>query len=265
VPTKLKQAILQVSQMPFEPRFGHVANEFQRYRPDYPPALYARVFAEISDDRRKCAMDLGAGTGIVAGHLALVFREVIAVEPDAAMVAKIAERFPRMTVRQTTAEECVQPPETVDLITIANALHWMEAHRVLESARNWLRGDAAVAVFDRPLPKAAAAIDAITLAEWAGPWKSHRDPRLKRDLSWRDQVRGAPGFRVVEETKFQNIISISPADYTGFWRSTSYGSAYARTLADPEKYWSGLESRFAAVDHMIFIDLSPTLILLRAV
>jgi len=56
---------------------------------------------------------------------------------------------------------------------------------------------------------------------------------------------------------------MSPADYAGFWRSTSYDSAYACTLVDPEEYWSGLESRFAAADTMIFADLSPTLILLR--
>jgi SAM-dependent methyltransferase len=251
--------------MPFESRFGHAADEFQRYRPDYPPALYARIFAEIADDCRKCAMDLGAGTGLVAGHLASCFREVIAVEPDAAMAAKIAEQFPRVTVRTTTVEECAQQPETVDLVTIANALHWMDADRVFASARNWLRPNAALAVFDRPLPKTTAAIDAIVLAEWGGPWKSHRDPRLNRILSWQDQVRSARGFRVTLETKFPHIVSLSPAEYVGFWRSTSYGSAYARTLANPENYWSDLESRFAAAETVVFVDFSPTLILLRKV
>jgi SAM-dependent methyltransferase len=251
--------------MPFESRFGAAADEFQRYRPDYPPALYARIFAGIAGDRRKCAMDLGAGTGLVAGHLTSGFREVIAVEPDAAMAAKIAEQFPRVTVRTTTVEECAQPPETVDLITIANALHWMDADRVFASARSWLRPNAPLAVFDRPLPKGTAAIDAIVLAEWGGPWKSHRDPRLRRIVSWQDQVCSAPGFRVLEETKFPNIVSLSPADYVGFWRSTSYGSAYARTLANPEKYWSDLESRFAAAETVIFVDFSSTLILSRKV
>jgi hypothetical protein len=53
------------------------------------------------------------------------------------------------------------------------------------------------------------------------------------------------------------------ADYAGFWRSTSYGGAYPRTLADPEQYWRSLESRFAAAGTTVRVDFSPTLILLR--
>jgi len=247
--------------MPFESRFGHAANEFERYRPDYPLALYDRILG------RELAMDLGAGTGIVTGHLVAHFSQVVSVEPDAGMAAKIARQSPRAVIRNVTAEDCEQPPESVDLITIANALHWMDAERVFANARGWLRRDAVLAVFDRPLPKTTAAIDAITLAELRGPWKPHRDPRLKRDLAWREQVRSAAGFRIVEEAKFSNIVGMSAEGYVGFWRSTSYGSAYARTLAEPERYWSDLESRFtvAAAGAVISVDFSPTLILARKI
>ncbi len=195
--------------MPFDSQFGNCADEFQRYRPDYPPTLYVRIFSEIAEPARNCAMDLGAGTGIVTGHLVAFFREVIAVEPDAGMAAKIAERFPRVTIRQTTAEECVQARETVDLITIGNALHWMDMGRVFDNAHDWLRGSEILAVFDRPLPKASPAIDAITMAEFRGPWKPYRDPRLRRDLNWKEQTRAAAGFCVVEEAGFPNIVSMT--------------------------------------------------------
>jgi SAM-dependent methyltransferase len=251
--------------MPFEAKFGHAADEFQRYRPDYPAALYERIFAEIPENRRERAMDLGAGTGIVTAQLVTCFREVISVEPDAGMASKIAARFPQVAIRNVTAEDCVQPPETVDLVTIANALHWMDAGRVLSNARGWLRPQAVLAVFDRPLPKANAAVDAVTLAELRGPWKPHCDPRLKRAPVWEGQVRAAPGFRIVEGRKFSNVVAVTPEEYVGFWRSTSYGSAYARTLAEPESYWKDLESRFdaAAPGAMISVDFSPTLILAR--
>lgn len=208
-------------------------------------------------------MDLGAGTGKVTGALLSHFAEVISVEPDAQMTAKIAERFPNAVIRNVTAEECTQPLESVDLVTIGNALHWMEAERVFANVHSWLRGTGVLAVFDRPLPKTISSVDAIVLGELRGPWRRHRDPRLKRDLIWQNQVRAAPGFRIVDEAKFPNIIPMSPADYAGFWRSTSYGSAYARTLTDAEPYWSGLESRFAtaAAGAMIPVDLTPTLVL----
>ncbi len=251
--------------MPFESRFGNCADAFHHYRPDYPPALYVRIFADIPGDSLKCAMDLGAGTGIVIGHLVPRFRDVIAVEPDGAMVTILVGQFPRVSVRQTTAEECEQPPGTVNLITIANALHWMDAERVFANAHNWLRRAGILAVFDRPLPKASAEIDAITMAEFRGPWKPHRDPRLKRDLTWKDKTRTALGFRVIEEADFPNVLPMSPADYVGFWKSTSYGSAYARTLAKPENYWSALECRLADASrgNPIPVDLSSTLLLLR--
>ncbi|MGB6821060.1 MAG: hypothetical protein WBE21_03185, partial [Candidatus Acidiferrales bacterium] len=103
------------------------------------------------------------------------------------------------------------------------------------------------------------------LAELRGPWKPHRDPRLKRDRIWENEVRAAPGFELVEETKFSYVVVMSPRDYAGFWRSTSYGSSYARTLTDPEAYWRDFESRLAAAaaGDMISVDLSPTLILMR--
>lgn len=251
----------------FQPRFGHAAEEFERYRPDYPRELFERILAVVPAEHRERAMDLGAGTGKSTRALIPHFAEVIAVEPDPGMAAKLAEEIPRAIVRNATAEACVQPEASVDLVTIANAFHWMEAPRVLRNVYNWLHADGILAVYDRPLPKATPAIDAIVLAELRGPWKPHRDPRLKRDLVWENEVRAARGFQLLEETKFSYVIPMSPRDYAGFWRSTSYGSAYARTLADPGAYWAELESRFAAAasGDMIPVDFSPTLILARKV
>ncbi|HEV2615887.1 MAG TPA: class I SAM-dependent methyltransferase [Candidatus Acidoferrales bacterium] len=251
----------------FQPRFGHAAAEFERYRPNYPPELFERILAAVPSAHRERAMDLGAGTGKVTGVLLQYFDEVIAVEPDLQMTDKMREYFPRAVIRNVTAEQCEQLPESVGLVTIANALHWMEAERVFANIYSWLCSGGALAVFDRPLPKTTPAVDAIVLAELRGAWRPHRDPRLKRDLIWEEQVRTARGFRFIEETKFPNIVPMTPADYTGFWRSTSYGSAYAHTLANAETYWHDLESRFAAAAAgvMIPVDLTPTLILERKV
>lgn len=251
--------------MSFESRFSDCADEFQRYRPEYPPGLYARIFETVATNPATCAIDLGAGTGIVAGHLASRFQTVIAVEPDAGMAAKLAQQFPQVSIRQCTAEELAHPADTVDLVTIANALHWMDARCVFAKVREWLRINAVLAAFDRPLPRASAAVDAVVMAEFRGPWKPHRDLRLRRDLTWKDETRAAAGFRLVEETRFPNLLSLSPADYAGFWRSTSYGSAYARTLSDSNQYWGDLQQRLAvaSADEAIVVDFSSTLILLR--
>ncbi|HTV57609.1 MAG TPA: class I SAM-dependent methyltransferase [Verrucomicrobiae bacterium] len=251
----------------FQPRFGHVAEEFQRYRPDYPPELYQRILAKVPEQNRARAMDLGAGTGMVTGHLIPHFREVISVEPDAQMAAKIAERFPQAVIRIVPAEECRQAPGSVDLVTIANALHWMDAERVFGNAHEWLREDATLAVFDRPLPKTGPEVDAVTRAEFRGPWKPFRDPLLSRNLTYRAQLEAAPGFRIVEETKIPNTVPMRAEEFAGFWRSTSYGSAFARGLPDPESYWASLESRFraAAGDDKIHVEFIHSLILAQRI
>jgi len=247
----------------FQPRFGPAADEFQRYRPDYPPELYERILARVPEQRRERAMDIGAGTGIVTRYLIPNFHEVIAVEPDAQMAAKIAELCPRAVIRIVSSEECEQERESVDLITIANALHWMNAERVLANVIRWLRPEGVLAVFDRPLPKAGPDVDAVTKEEFRGPWRRYRDPRLNRADTYQDQIRAASGLSIVEESKIPHLVSMSARDYAGFWSSTSYGSAYARSLANPEVYWSNLESRFRAVagDDKIQVDFSHLLIL----
>ncbi len=247
----------------FQSRFGHAAQEFERYRPDYPPELFEHILAALAADRRERAMDLGAGTGKSTRALLPHFREVIAVEPDPGMAAKLQEEAAGAIVRNTTAEEFCQPASTVDLVTIGNALHWMDIPRVFANVHSWLRSGGIFAVYDRPLPKTLPAVDAVALAEMRGPWKPYRDQRLKKDKDWEEKVRAAAGFQIVESTKFSYVVPMSPRDFTGFWRSTSYGSAYARTLSDAESYWSGLESGFAqaAAGATIPVDLSPTLVL----
>jgi SAM-dependent methyltransferase len=251
----------------FQPRFGHAAEEFQRYRPDYPPELFEHILSWIPIERRHRAMDLGAGTGKSARWLAKYFSEVIAVEPDAGMAAKLAEEVPEARVRNCTAEECSQAEGSVDLVTIGNALHWMDSARVFGNTHGWLRAGGILAVYDRPLPKCTPEIDTIILAELRGTWKPYRDPRLKKDAKWEDAVRAAPGFQVVEDMQFSYIINMPPDEYAGFWRSTSYGSAYARTLENAESYWRELESRFAAVSggKLLPVDFSPTLVVSRKI
>lgn len=60
---------------------------------------------------------------------------------------------------------------------------------------------------------------------------------------------------------------MTPSSFTGFWRSTSYGSAYALTLPNAESYWRDLESRLAAAagGGAISVDLSPPLVIARKI
>ncbi|HKW87162.1 MAG TPA: methyltransferase domain-containing protein [Candidatus Acidoferrales bacterium] len=251
--------------MSFHPKFGQAAEEYDSYRPGYPAALFERIFREVPVIHRNCAMDLGAGTGKVTRELVAHFHEVVAVEPDALMAAKVREQFPGIVTRISTAEELMQPPDSADLVTIGTAFHWMDGPRVLANAAMWLRAGGILAVFDYPFPTTPDPVRVILKKELKEHWAAFRDPRLNKAGRWQDPVRAVPGLQVLDECKFANTVPMSSSDLTGFCRSTSYGSAYARTLPDPEAYWGELESRFRAAwpDGMIPVDFSSTLILAR--
>lgn len=254
----------------FEPRFGQAAEAYETYRPEYPAVVFQFILAHVSPDHRHLAMDLGAGTGRATRNLADHFDKVIAVEPDPRMAEKIRGFGPRVEVRITTAEDCQQQPGSVELIVIANALHWMDAPLVMKNVMRWLRAGAIFALIDPPFPRTQEPIRGIVRRQFHEHWESFRDPRLgkagnRKDRIWQNLIVSTPGLSLIEEKTIASIIPLTPAEFVGFWQSTSYGSAYARSLDDPASYWQELESRFRGAwpQERIPVDFSPAVLLAK--
>jgi trans-aconitate methyltransferase len=251
--------------MPFESRFGQAADAYQTFRPDYPAGIFQRMLARIPADRRNCAIDLGAGTGKAARELAKSFREVIAVEPDPLMAEKLREAVPRATICQVTAEECEREPSSADLINFAQSLHWMDIPRVLEKCIGWLRAGGILAVYGFGLPEAVEPVREVVRLELREHWNPFRDERLRRKHFPQCLVYERTGIRVVEDVELSHSCEMTPVEFAGFWSSTSYGSAYGRTLTDPKVYWKDLESRFRTAwkEDKIPVDFKPYLLIAR--
>ncbi len=87
---------------------------------------------------RELAWDVGTGNGQAATLLASRFRQVVATDASAGQI-KHAHQHPRVTYRVAPAESSGLEAGSVDLITVAQALHWFdlppfyrEVHRVLK-------------------------------------------------------------------------------------------------------------------------------------
>jgi SAM-dependent methyltransferase len=251
--------------MTFEPRFGHAADAYTTYRPEYPDQLYERILAEVPPGSRERAMDLGAGTGISTRALAKHFSEVIAVEPDRLMAEKLRGAGPRVRVRLTTAEECEQEPASVDLVNIATALHWMEVARVMVNAARWLRRGGVLAVSGGAFPATPGPIRAILEREFAEHWDAFRDARLRRKEFPQSLVRNANGLKISDKITIPYVVALTAEEFAGFCGSTSYGSAFARTLADADSYWRDLAARIRAAwpEERFPVDFSLWLIVAR--
>ncbi len=251
--------------MPFEPRFGQAADAYSVFRPEYPPQLFERILAALPPDRRHRAMDLGAGTGRTTRALLDYFDEVIAVEADALMAEKLRKAAPQALIRITTAEECHQEPASIDLVNVATALHWMDVPRVIANVELWLRPAGIFAVYGGPFPRTPEPIKAIIRQEFHEHWDTYRDERLRRKEFPQSIIRAASVLHLVEDTTIPYVLPVTPHEFAGFCRSTSYGSAFARTLSDPDAYWRDLEERFrqAWPDAKIPVDFKAYLLLAR--
>jgi SAM-dependent methyltransferase len=249
----------------YENRFGPAVEAFRSFRPGYPSEVFEQILAEVPADQRHRAVDLGSGTGLSALPLCRWFREVMAVEPDPQMAADLVEKNDRLVVRNLTAEEFDLPAGSVDLVTCGTAFHWMNGPLVLAKSREWLRPSGVLALYNYPVPKLSPAVQAVAEREFALHWGNFRHPRLDDpDYVGRTFLEHS-GLLNLRIRKIPNVVYFSPEEAVGFCRSTSYGSAYMRTLADPEPYLRDLLREFqrASEGRPIAADFEITLCLGR--
>jgi SAM-dependent methyltransferase len=103
--------------------FGAAAVAYAEHRPDYAPAA-ARWALEPAPGPR--VLDLGAGTGKLTATLLALGADVVAVEPDPAMLAELRRALPGVRALAGTAEAIPLPDASVDAVLAGNALHWFD-------------------------------------------------------------------------------------------------------------------------------------------
>jgi SAM-dependent methyltransferase len=105
----------------FSRSFGSEAVRYAQYRPSYPDAAIDYVFAGLQPER---ILDLGAGTGKLTASLIGRAAEVVAVEPDPAMLAELSRAVPEARAITGTAEQMSLADASVDVIVAGQAYHW---------------------------------------------------------------------------------------------------------------------------------------------
>ena len=103
--------------------FGAAAAAYAEHRPDYAAAALHWAL-ELAPGPR--VLDLGAGTGKLTAGLVRMGAEVIAVEPDPAMLAELRHARPSVRARPGSAEAIPLPDSSVDAVVAGNAMHWFD-------------------------------------------------------------------------------------------------------------------------------------------
>jgi|SRR5258708_15211707 len=145
------------------------------HRPRYPASLFAWLAAQTQAHAR--AWDCGTGSGQAAQSLAPLFVDVLASDPSYAQVSHAA-RVSNVAYAVMTAESAAIGDRTVNLVTVAQALHWFDRERFFAEVRRVLVPGGVVAAWTYKLLSVAPEIDAILKAFYSdtvGPfWPPER-------------------------------------------------------------------------------------------
>jgi SAM-dependent methyltransferase len=131
----------------FKDHFSTQAAAYAEFRPEYPPALFDFVASLV--DRRDAAWDCGTGSGQAAVALADHFTHVVATDASEAQIAAARTRrpHPRVEYRVVPAEASGLPNASVNVVAVAQSLHWFDLARFYAEVRRVVAPGGALAVW----------------------------------------------------------------------------------------------------------------------
>lgn len=113
----------------FKDHFSGIADAYAQARPDYPDALFDAIAAVVPATAH--VWEPGSGSGQATRGLAAHFAHVHATEPSAKQLDQhwAQPGTERVTLAVEPAERTSLPDASVQLVAVAQALHWFDRRR----------------------------------------------------------------------------------------------------------------------------------------
>jgi ubiquinone/menaquinone biosynthesis C-methylase UbiE len=142
----------------FKDHFSGHAGDYARARPSYPQELFEYLQANCECHEK--VWDCGTGNGQAALALAKYFKQVIATDASSSQISE-APSASNVEFRVLAAEDPALESSSFDLVTVAQALHWMDTDAFFRNADRVLKTDGRLAVWSYGLLKVNSYIDEI--------------------------------------------------------------------------------------------------------
>jgi ubiquinone/menaquinone biosynthesis C-methylase UbiE len=213
----------------FKDHFSRQAADYAKFRPRYPREMF-EYLGDIAPSRT-LAWDCATGNGQAAVELAEVFGRVIATDASEKQISN-AQPDEHVEYRVAPAENSGLQSETVDLVMVAQALHWFDLPRFYEEARRVLKNNGVLAAsaykFFRIKPQIDQLVNHRYYREVVGPfWPS------ERALVEKFEKLPFP-FSEIHTPSFDMIAQWNLAHLVGYLRSWSATQRFiAATQRDP--------------------------------
>jgi SAM-dependent methyltransferase len=212
----------------FKDHFSGHAGDYARFRPQYPADLYRHLVSLCNETGS--AWDCATGNGQAAVVLAEYFDQVIATDASELQVSA-AQAHPGVSYRCAPAEQSGLPSSSVDLISVAQALHWFDIDAFLREAARVLKPGGVLAVWsydNYQMPPDISVVTERIFAEVEDYWPPERLIVARRyrdiELPWDDIV--VPSFEMMVEWDINAVL--------GYMRTWSATKRYEAALgSDP--------------------------------
>lgn len=148
----------------------HAASGYARYRPRYPPELFA--FLAEAAPRTDLCWDCATGSGQAAAGSAQHFARVVATDASLSQLGR-TEGHPGIQYAAALASDAPLPSGSIDLVTVAQALHWFDLEAFYREVRRVARPLGVLAAWTYPLLSAGDDVDPILhrfAYDTVGPW-----------------------------------------------------------------------------------------------
>lgn len=196
---------------------GHAAC-YQQFRPNYPDALFTYLASLCPAHER--AWDCATGNGQAAAALALHFKRVIATDASAQQIDQ-AGPHPKVEYLVAPADRVPIDDGTVDLVTVAQALHWFNVQSFYAEVKRALKRGGVLAVWCYQLHRISPEIDAVVSRFYSGIVGAYWPPERKivedgyTTLAFPFDELVTPEFRMVHSWDLERMVG-----YLGSWSST---------------------------------------------
>jgi SAM-dependent methyltransferase len=204
--------------MTFKDHFSRQAADYAKFRPRYPQELFDYL-GRIAPSR-ELAWDCGTGNGQAAVGLALVFDRVVAIDASENQIAK-AQPHERVDYRVAPAENSGIGSETVDLIMVAQALHWFDLQRFYKEVRRVLKNNGVLVASAYKFFHVTAKIDELVNDRYydkvVGPfWPPERALVEKfEELPFPFSEIQTPSFEMIAQWNLEHLVG-----YLRSWSAT---------------------------------------------
>lgn len=204
----------------FKDHFSALAAQYAAFRPTYPAELFDHLAAACAE--RRLAWDCACGSGQASLPLAERFACVVASD---ASPQQIAAAPPHARIRYTVANEMHAglAAQSVDLVTVAQALHWLDLERFYTEVERVLKPKGLLAVWTYGMPQLLEPESDAVLTRFArdvvGPWWPPERELVEtgyRTLPFPYVELTAPHFRMERRWQLSHLLG-----YVRSWSATA--------------------------------------------